>query len=34
MAHAGWDVISQGAEVADRIQEAVQEALDQRAAEA
>lgn len=30
MAHAGWDVISQGAEVADRVLEALQDRLDQR----
>ncbi|NNE53685.1 MAG: 3-deoxy-D-manno-octulosonic acid transferase [Sulfitobacter sp.] len=30
MAHAGWDVISQGAEIADRIAEAVQDRLDAR----
>jgi 3-deoxy-D-manno-octulosonic-acid transferase len=28
MAHAGWDVISQGAEIADRITDLVQDALD------
>ncbi|MGB7241331.1 MAG: glycosyltransferase N-terminal domain-containing protein [Sulfitobacter sp.] len=30
MAHAGWDVISQGAELTDRIVDLVQETLDQR----
>lgn len=32
MAHAGWDVISEGAEVADRVVDLIQDALDARAA--
>lgn len=32
MAHAGWDVITQGAEATDKVIEMIQEALDQRAA--
>lgn len=31
MAHAGWDVISEGAELTDKVVELVQEALDDRA---
>ena len=31
MAHAGWDVVSQGAALTDRVVDLVQEALDQRA---
>ena len=30
MAHAGWDVISQGAALTDRVVDLVQDALDQR----
>jgi 3-deoxy-D-manno-octulosonic-acid transferase len=32
MAHAGWDVISEGAALADRIIDLTQDALDQRGA--
>ncbi|MFC6641884.1 hypothetical protein [Sulfitobacter profundi] len=31
MAHAGWDVISEGAELADRVIELIQDSLDDHA---